>query len=295
MSRQKVTPQAESAEDVESEVTGAEPQEPESPTGQGNDSVTEPEETVEPVVDETPDYEGEVRDRTAKSVLEENRRKSEEIAKLREELEQAKNLSTPKPDAQESTTKVESEPWDMMKNPPEKIKGYIDNMRDMGYDDKCIKSQIKMIGFMASEISDRKMSPAKKIIYKDNLDNSVTVLENNDKFKFAMSKYKSEFKKRMQADVTPELWGDERIAKAILGEIIADNFSDIISEQGNKKSPKELPTEPAKGGGGKAESLVSEKELIEYANEHSLDIESEEGRKRVRAAVIARKKVLNRK
>lgn len=270
------------------EISGQEP------AGQGKDQVDGPEKSAEGVVDE--DWDGLVQKRGAKNIILENRRKAKEFAdltekekKYEEELATLKKASAAAPaSAKQDKDKAREEARKLL---PKEISDYMTTLEEFGYDQSFIDKQMNAVVRLASSIVDYRLRGADKILYKDDLDGSMDQLKKDDKYKFIMSKLETGLRSEMLKH-PGESWKNIDFVKQRLGILIAENQEKLFGDTKGKQSPGESPTESevehGTGEGGK----YTQKELDDYAIEMGVSITNPEIRRKVKEALLMKKKAL---
>lgn len=255
------------------------------------------------------DIEAEVQKRGGvKNIFRENKRKSEEIKALKTALEAQKAMLTRNSDGQKApelpnkhTSSVKPSPF---------VLGVLEQMRDkMSRDlkdsgledteiksrvDGSIKQQVDLVYGIVQDITkhmlDERFAPASKILFRDNLENSISLLKTDDKFKYPISKLEKEFREEIQK-YDPSLWGDEIFAKSIMGNLIAEKHQELYKVT-PKKQVRKISNTSAGGSGGTGDSF-SDKEVLAYSLKHRLAADTPEDKKRIRQILAKRKAFLN--
>lgn len=231
-------------------------------SGEGN-------EPANPEANETDNedtFRAEVEKRGYRNVIEENRRKSDELKKLKDEYESfKKNQQRPQEQqqarqqqTQQNMSRIE------MAMQTDWGKEMVEEGRALGLSDKFIEAQLK-----ASEaMSGNATQPFMKRFQEQDLKDALKAFGSEDKNKVVMSKYAAEIEAKVR-EYAPQYWNDPQLIKAVAGQVAIEHFQDWVGT--SKPKLQDSPTETAKPVSSAGISGISN-DVKEYAERFNLDL-----------------------
>jgi hypothetical protein len=237
-------------------------------------------------------YDWAVKKRGAKNVM-------KELEKTRADKDKTKQE---RDEAQKRADALESKIRDNSVKTPTKLASLVEKYKaerlKLDHDEEDINRDVNFFMELADVKADSKLEPLKGDAHYNSLMRITAKFEEDEKFKYPMSKLKKDFVKKMQDEIDPAAWGNEIVATKQLKELIYDHpeiFEDG-DKGGAKKKPPQEPDNPSKASN--EDGGASDDEIRKYADARGLASDTPEQRKLVKQAMAAQKRAeeaLNKK
>lgn len=245
---------------------------------------------VNAVVEEQADeFMDEVKKRGAKNILEENKRKAQELEELKRKLAEKE---TPKHEPKVDPVSTTKYPIHIQKFYDKSLKAGVDRDWVETMCDTMLQTAVEAAEARATHHVGEFSKTTSRMVEKyqrEMLNDSVESLAKDKKYKFVVEKHGAEIKKRVKEQFKPEFYDNEDVLKSVAGQILIENMQEETSEKTVEKIG-----ESSNGGSAKGGQSVSEEALIDFANSINVDISNPEVKKKVKEAYLMRQRVIEK-